>query len=189
VYPDGASPYSCNWDPETEWDVQPWQDIGVGYFTPDRHWVANAFRDELWAAAFTYDPANWTEVEHSYYFEYAYSLPEPGGGGTSFPFSFTVSNDALQHDGYILLQGSALRARVGEECLPIDPLIHPNQNARFLFGWVTDFSMTYEEALAHFDSMIVNVISDNGEPVELMRQEIIPYNPDDWPQYACSFTQ
>jgi hypothetical protein len=46
VYPNGASPYSCNWDPETEWDVQPWQDIGVGYSTPDGHWVANAFHDE-----------------------------------------------------------------------------------------------------------------------------------------------
>jgi hypothetical protein len=55
VYPDGANPYSCNWDPGTEWDVQPWQDIGVGYFTPDGHWVANAFRDERWMAVWTYD--------------------------------------------------------------------------------------------------------------------------------------
>jgi len=46
VNPNGTDSYSCSWNPETEWDVQPWQDIGVGYFTPDGHWVANAFHAE-----------------------------------------------------------------------------------------------------------------------------------------------
>jgi hypothetical protein len=41
---DGSAEYACSW--AGEWDVQPWQDIGVGYVTPDGHWVANAFRDE-----------------------------------------------------------------------------------------------------------------------------------------------
>ncbi|MGW8179966.1 MAG: hypothetical protein ACWGQW_14570 [bacterium] len=55
IMPNGEEQYTCTWDPETEWDVQPWQDIGVGYFTPDGHWVANAFRDERWSAMWTYD--------------------------------------------------------------------------------------------------------------------------------------
>jgi len=41
---DGVEPYGCSW--AGEWDIQPWQDIGVGYFTTEGHWVANAFRDE-----------------------------------------------------------------------------------------------------------------------------------------------
>jgi hypothetical protein len=41
VLPDGEDPYSCSW--AGEWDIQPGQDVGVGYFGPDGHWVANAF--------------------------------------------------------------------------------------------------------------------------------------------------
>jgi hypothetical protein len=60
----GEDPYLCSWDPDKEWDLQPWQDVGVGYFGPDGHWVANAFfaqdgrivasqaGDWFWAAGF-----------------------------------------------------------------------------------------------------------------------------------------
>jgi hypothetical protein len=41
VVPDGSDPYSCSW--AGEWDIQPGQDVGVGYFGSDGHWVANAF--------------------------------------------------------------------------------------------------------------------------------------------------
>jgi hypothetical protein len=41
VLPDGEDTYSCSW--AGEWDIQPGQDVGVGYFGPDGHWVANAF--------------------------------------------------------------------------------------------------------------------------------------------------
>ena len=44
----GSATYSCGWDPDSEWDIQPWQDVGVGYFTPDGHWVANAFHVDVW---------------------------------------------------------------------------------------------------------------------------------------------
>ena len=40
----GEDTFSCTWNPETEWDLQTGQDIGVGYLGPDGHWVANAFR-------------------------------------------------------------------------------------------------------------------------------------------------
>ena len=42
VLPDGEDAYSCSW--AGEWDIQYYQDVGVGYFGPDGHWVANAFR-------------------------------------------------------------------------------------------------------------------------------------------------
>ncbi|HEX6033802.1 MAG TPA: hypothetical protein VFY83_05175 [Anaerolineales bacterium] len=41
VQPNGEDIYSCSW--LGEWDIQPGQDVGVGYFGPDGHWVANAF--------------------------------------------------------------------------------------------------------------------------------------------------
>jgi hypothetical protein len=41
VLPSGEDAYSCSW--LGEWDIQPGQDVGVGYYGPDGHWVANAF--------------------------------------------------------------------------------------------------------------------------------------------------
>jgi len=40
VLPNGEDTYLCSW--ADEWDIQPYQDIGVGYSGPDGHWVANA---------------------------------------------------------------------------------------------------------------------------------------------------
>ena len=39
--PDNSDPYYCSW--AGEWNILPDQDVGVGYFGPDGHWVANAF--------------------------------------------------------------------------------------------------------------------------------------------------
>lgn len=39
ILADGSESYSCSWD---EWDVQPGQNVGVGYFEPNGSWVANA---------------------------------------------------------------------------------------------------------------------------------------------------
>lgn len=41
ILPDGVDPYACSW--AGEWDIQAGRDVGVGYFGPDGHWVANAF--------------------------------------------------------------------------------------------------------------------------------------------------
>jgi hypothetical protein len=41
ILTDGSDPYYCSW--AGEWDIQPYQDVGVGYFGLDGHWVANAF--------------------------------------------------------------------------------------------------------------------------------------------------
>jgi hypothetical protein len=43
VLPDGIDVYSCSWNPVTEWDVQPHQNIGVAYREPDGDQVYNVF--------------------------------------------------------------------------------------------------------------------------------------------------
>jgi len=45
--PDGDPPYYCEWDPATEWDVQPGEEIGVWYEGSDRNRVANGFREPV----------------------------------------------------------------------------------------------------------------------------------------------
>lgn len=45
VIPDGNDTYSCAWNPLTEWDVLPGQDIGVFYQEPDGDWVGNVFHE------------------------------------------------------------------------------------------------------------------------------------------------
>jgi uncharacterized repeat protein (TIGR01451 family) len=41
--PDGSTPYSCQWNPVTEWDILPEQTIGVDYLEPDGNRVYNVF--------------------------------------------------------------------------------------------------------------------------------------------------
>jgi len=48
VIPDGSDVYSCTWDPATEWDVLPGQDLGVSYFEPGGHEIFNAFYAPKW---------------------------------------------------------------------------------------------------------------------------------------------
>ncbi|MGB4596192.1 MAG: hypothetical protein WBI14_09855 [Anaerolineaceae bacterium] len=43
VLPNGTDPYTCAWDPETEWDIQPNQQIAVSYGDPAGHQIFNAF--------------------------------------------------------------------------------------------------------------------------------------------------
>jgi len=42
--PDGSSPYFCQWDPETEWDILPDQEVAVMYLEPDGDGVINVFQ-------------------------------------------------------------------------------------------------------------------------------------------------
>lgn len=41
VLPDGEDTYACSWF--GEWDIQPYQNVGVGYSGPDGNWVATYF--------------------------------------------------------------------------------------------------------------------------------------------------
>lgn len=156
--------------------------ISYSSFSPD----GQAAR--TWTADFSYDAGTWTEGEHSYYLENTYSVPEPWSG-TSEVNTFNVSTDAPQYNGYALLRGFGLRARVGKDCPSIDPLLHPDQNTRFGYGWQTDFPMTYVEAVAHFNSMAVKAHWDGGMSADLQRHEIIPSSSMDWGTYICSLTE
>jgi uncharacterized repeat protein (TIGR01451 family) len=44
VFPDGTDFYTCAWDPDTEWDIQPYEDIGVSYDDPTGHRIYAAFQ-------------------------------------------------------------------------------------------------------------------------------------------------
>lgn len=44
VSPDGSDPFACSWDPLTEWDIEPGQDLGVSYTEPDGDQVFAVFR-------------------------------------------------------------------------------------------------------------------------------------------------
>ncbi|HSR31468.1 MAG TPA: hypothetical protein VLY63_12965, partial [Anaerolineae bacterium] len=43
VTPNGADPYACSWDPDTEWDIQLFEDVAVSYDDPDGHRVFAVF--------------------------------------------------------------------------------------------------------------------------------------------------
>ena len=58
VQPDGEDPYSCSW--AGEWDIQPGEPVGVGYFGPDGHWVANTFQTHARIIASTVGDWLWT---------------------------------------------------------------------------------------------------------------------------------
>ena len=62
VMPDGSDAYACSWDPDTEWDVQPGQDIAVSYHEPAGHEIFDVYRAPVWDLILdidTYD--NWIE--------------------------------------------------------------------------------------------------------------------------------
>jgi regulation of enolase protein 1 (concanavalin A-like superfamily) len=191
---DGTDPYSCSW--EGEWDVQPWQDIGVGYSTPDGHWVANAFRDERWMAMWTYDPPTGSlqEGEHSYYYDLAYTVPEYVDYPPMDPRTFTVSEETLIYGGYALLgpwDYMPVQVWNGSACEVVSAL-NPYQPIRFISGWVNDYSMTYEEALAHFSSITVD-LSWNGEAIDsasFTMSELLPFTGRDARlEYLCTLTE
>ncbi|MBN1641763.1 MAG: DUF11 domain-containing protein, partial [Anaerolineae bacterium] len=45
--PDGTTSFACQWDPDTEWDVQPGQDIAVLYYEPDGSAVIDVYRQPI----------------------------------------------------------------------------------------------------------------------------------------------
>lgn len=45
VRPNGSDPFDCSWDPATEWDIEPGQDLAVSYTEPDGDQVFAVFRE------------------------------------------------------------------------------------------------------------------------------------------------
>jgi uncharacterized repeat protein (TIGR01451 family) len=75
VQPDGTDPYLCSWDPATEWDLEPGQDIGVSYREPQGHQIYNAFTE----------PAPYLRINK-------WADGSPGEGG-NFVFHVEYAND------------------------------------------------------------------------------------------------
>lgn len=196
ISPNGADELSCNWDPETEWDLQPWQEVGVAYFTPDGHWVANAFRAEHWLAIWTYDldAETWSEGDHTYYFEWNYTVPPPGAGGSMDPVSLAVDSQANAYPGYVLLwsrEALSPLAWTGDTC-EVVASIRPDQPTRFAWGWVNDYSMSLDEALEHFNSFGVSVFWNGalGGAADLTRGDLVQwYGPSSSDEYRCALTE
>ena len=197
---DDADTYDCNWGPDHGWDIQPWQDVGVGYFTPEGHWVANAFRGEFWMAMWTDElEANfWPEGVHSYYFDWSYTSPEQNYV-TSEPMAMTVSSgpegaETPVYDGYVLLEPWASAPQLAwiDPACEVISVVHPEQATRFVWGWVNDFSMSYDEALAHFTSFTVVAYWDGetGGSAALTMGELLRFTSREtrW-EYVCSLTE
>lgn len=195
ILPNGSDPYACSWDPETEWDVQPWQDIGVGYFTPEGHWVANAFHAEHWMAMWTADrePGFWAEGDYSYSFQWAYTVPEPYDGTTG-PLAMAISNNADTYPGFLLIQtwpDAPQMAWTDPDCEMV-PAVHPEQPTRFVWGWVNDYSMSYEQAQAHFTSFTVDASWEGPTDgsASLTMGELLPFTgmENRW-AHRCTLTE
>jgi regulation of enolase protein 1 (concanavalin A-like superfamily) len=191
ILTNGSDGYACAWNPENEWDVQAWQDIGVGYSTPEGHWVANAFHAEQWVMAFSADlPAGfWPEGRYTYYFMST-------GGDTTYPAGVTLVSSALDggqtpiYQDFVLLRPFRQIAWTGESCEDVH-VVHPQQPTRFVWGEVNPVSMSYEEVQAYFSSISVfaNWDGDTSGSVELEAGAILPY-PAEWPDpYVCTLTE
>lgn len=62
VIPDGSDIYACAWDPGSEWDILPGQQVGVSYYEPAGHEVLNAFDTPAWDLILSVNTAHeWIE--------------------------------------------------------------------------------------------------------------------------------
>lgn len=200
ILTNGEQEYSCSW--AGEWDLQPWQNIGVGYSTPDGHWVANSLHAEYWMAFWFLDVPVGTiaEGEHSYFFEWYYTTPEPGMGNEDPPIlpltvaSLVEETPVPIYSNYALLgpwSDRPQQAWTGSSCDVVTPL-NPAQPMRFVWGWVNDYSMSYEEALAHFTSFSISVFWDDMTEgrSDFMMSELVPwYGADSRMEFLCGLTE
>ncbi len=77
AHPDGSLPYLCQWDPTTEWDIEPGQDVAVMYIEPDLDRVINVFQE----------PAPHLRIEK-------WTNSDPGEGG-NLVFNVQYTNEGL----------------------------------------------------------------------------------------------
>jgi hypothetical protein len=71
-------------------------------------------------------------------------------------------------------------------------VVYPKQPVRFVWGWVNDYSMTYEQALAHFKSFTVKVVWDGASPgsATLVMGNLLPFTGKEGRlEYLCTLTE
>jgi Tol biopolymer transport system component len=149
-----------------------------------------------WVSALTADlpPGSLADGSYPYHFEAQWTSPAPGTF-TGQGGDFVISDQAPLYEGTVLLRGPYEIAGVdgpsGLECLEIAE-INPDQPARFLMGWLTDPDMTYQQALAHFNSLTGQVLWGSSDSAVLERHVILPFSWNDtdrWYNYVCSYTR
>lgn len=134
-----------------------------------------------WVSAFVHDYGTWTVGDHAYHFEATWS----GGGETTEEIGFSVSSEADLYPAYALLRPGAVR--VSPDCQDVG-MLHPDQQTRFLVGYLSEGELTYAEAQAFFEALEARAVWDEGESAQLVHREIMPFMPDNWWQYVCDFT-
>lgn len=134
VLPDGLTEFSCGWDPATEWDVQPGQEIAVLYLDPAGHWVYSvhpAYTDEL-ILSVHYDHEwvqGYYEAGHQIYLQVRDS-----GGNEKAHINLTSIEDFDQRGG------SGFQTNTeGVEWQPYQPDIQPGDT---IYGEVDDQAFT-----------------------------------------------
>jgi Tol biopolymer transport system component len=141
-----------------------------------------------WVAALTADAGTWTPGEHSFYFDVQYAAPEPGYWASE-PKNFVVAEDVPLYDEKVSIRTLSMRDRTDDGCQVIDWALNPEQETLFQFGWVSDYALTYAEALAHFASLTATAHWDGEFSTDFTVHEVIPWTDGlDWDQYSCSFT-
>lgn len=133
-----------------------------------------------WIAVYTYDFGTWEVGNHSYYLG-------DNWGHVGDPVSVGVSADVPLYDRYVLLRGARMWAQTTEGCQVVDS-INPTQLTRFHSGWPTDYPMTFEQAMEYFDALTPWVVVDDGASIDLQLYAIMPYSPETWQEYFCTFT-
>lgn len=112
---------------------------------------------------------------------YTYTFYESYTGATR-SYTIEVAQDAPEYPGTVLLRPWSIRARTNEpglSCADVvdNPRIRPDQPARFHVAWITDETMSHQDAEALFDSLSYTVSWDGGaQTASLARQGIRPSN-------------
>ena len=140
-------------------------------------------KKDVWVVAYTYDVGTWEEGEHRYHFDTKWNT----GSEITPEKILSVTSDAKYYDGYVLLRPGKQLARDGEDCVEIN-VVRKDQETRFHVGYPTDREMTYEEAVAFFETLNAKIYWDDGESAELVQGEIIPYAEENWTDNICSYT-
>lgn len=132
VYSEDTEGYSCSW--AGEWDIGTEQDIGVGYFGPDGHWVANAFYSNAWFVASESGDWFWTNAfaPGSSLDYFIYESNDPGaallGSGSSAPtdeggFAFIGYEDHfvdMVPGNYLVIEDGDVRKGLVLEAISVD---------------------------------------------------------------------
>jgi hypothetical protein len=160
--------------------------------------VASASMDEgkkqTWFGVFTLDfpLGTWSEGSNNVFEVVSY----PGlAEQYTNTFDFPVTPDAPLYDGYGLIRGWRIQAELpGTSTLPCSTVdaFNPAQETRLVQGWLTDWEMTRQEAVVHFNSITWEVYANGVFMGNAVFDQILPYaafQSMNRTQLMCSYTK